>query len=187
MFGDILSDLGAGIMGGLGLAPSADIGLDHAVFQPCHGSAPDIAGQGLANPLAMILSAAMMLDWLGLRHDSASMQQDATRLREAVEDMITQKTRPDLRSGRDGGHRGCGGRSAGCVVSSHDGGRAPEGRLCRVPDISAGSTMEAGRGLRAWTLWEPATGTRPARAPPACRHMTTCRPCWRRNPPTCST
>jgi len=91
MFGDILSDLGAGIMGGLGLAPSADIGLDHAVFQPCHGSAPDIAGQGLANPLAMILSAAMMLDWLGLRHDSASMQQDATRLREAVEDMITQK------------------------------------------------------------------------------------------------
>ncbi len=50
MFGDILSDLGAGLMGGLGLAPSADIGLEHAVFQPCHGSAPDIAGQGVANP-----------------------------------------------------------------------------------------------------------------------------------------
>lgn len=65
MFGDILSDLGAGLMGGLGLAPSADIGLDHAVFQPRHGSAPDIAGQGKANPFAMILSAAMMLDWLG--------------------------------------------------------------------------------------------------------------------------
>lgn len=64
MFGDILSDLGAGLMGGLGLAPSADIGLDHAVFQPRHGSAPDIAGQGKANPFAMILSAAMMLDWL---------------------------------------------------------------------------------------------------------------------------
>ncbi|MEM7440039.1 MAG: isocitrate/isopropylmalate family dehydrogenase [Pseudomonadota bacterium] len=88
MFGDILSDLGAGLMGGLGLAPSADIGLDHAVFQPCHGSAPDIAGQGLANPLAMILSAAMMLDWLGIKHDNASLRTDGTRLREAVEDVV---------------------------------------------------------------------------------------------------
>ncbi len=88
MFGDILSDLGAGLMGGLGLAPSADIGLDHAVFQPCHGSAPDIAGRGVANPLAMILSAAMMLDWLGIRHDVAAMCTDGTRLREAVEDVI---------------------------------------------------------------------------------------------------
>ncbi len=88
MFGDILSDLGAGLMGGLGLAPSADIGLEHAVFQPCHGSAPDIAGQGLANPLAMILSAAMMLDWLGLRHDNDAMVQDGARLREAVEDVV---------------------------------------------------------------------------------------------------
>ena len=65
MFGDILSDLGAGLIGGMGYAPSADIGDDHAVFQPCHGSAPDIAGKGLANPTAMILSAAMMLEWLG--------------------------------------------------------------------------------------------------------------------------
>ncbi|WP_342077688.1 isocitrate/isopropylmalate family dehydrogenase [Yoonia sp. SS1-5] len=88
MFGDILSDLGAGLMGGLGLAPSADIGLDHAVFQPCHGSAPDIAGQGLANPFAMILSAAMMLDWLGIKHDSAAMRNDGTRLREAVEEVV---------------------------------------------------------------------------------------------------
>lgn len=88
MFGDILSDLGAGLMGGLGLAPSADIGLEHAVFQPCHGSAPDIAGQGLANPFAMILSAAMMLDWLGIKHDNAAMREDGNRLREAVEDVV---------------------------------------------------------------------------------------------------
>ncbi|WP_300035436.1 isocitrate/isopropylmalate family dehydrogenase [uncultured Roseobacter sp.] len=88
MFGDILSDLGAGLMGGLGVAPSADIGLDNAVFQPCHGSAPDIAGQGKANPLAMILSAAMMLDWLGLRHDTPALQTDGRRLREAVEAVI---------------------------------------------------------------------------------------------------
>lgn len=88
MFGDILSDLGAGLMGGLGLAPSADIGLHQAVFQPCHGSAPDIAGQGVANPHAMILSAAMMLDWLGVKHDNAALVQDGRRLREAVEDVV---------------------------------------------------------------------------------------------------
>jgi 3-isopropylmalate dehydrogenase len=88
MFGDILSDLGAGLMGGLGMAPSADIGADHAVFQPCHGSAPDIAGQGIANPLAMILSAAMMLDWLALRHEVPAMATDGARLREAVEAVI---------------------------------------------------------------------------------------------------
>ena len=64
MFGDILSDLAAGIVGGMGLAPSADIGEQYAVFQPAHGSAPDIAGNDIANPLATILSAAMMLDWL---------------------------------------------------------------------------------------------------------------------------
>ena len=89
MFGDILSDLGAGLMGGLGLAPSADIGLDHAVFQPCHGSAPDIAGQGIANPFAMLLSAAMMLDWLGIKHDNTAMRQDGTRLREAVDSVVS--------------------------------------------------------------------------------------------------
>ena len=68
MFGDILSDLTAGLIGGMGMAPSADIGDEHAVFQPCHGTAPDIMGKGLANPTAMILSAAMMLDWLADRH-----------------------------------------------------------------------------------------------------------------------
>ena len=90
MFGDILSDLGAGLMGGLGLAPSADIGLDRAVFQPCRGSAPDIAGQGLANPFAMVLSAAMMLDWLGARHDNGEIQSDAKALRAAVDAVITE-------------------------------------------------------------------------------------------------
>jgi len=89
MFGDILSDLGAGLMGGLGLAPSADIGLAHAVFQPCHGSAPDIAGQGIANPFAMILSAAMMLEWLGNRHDIPEMVSDGRRLRAAVDTVVS--------------------------------------------------------------------------------------------------
>jgi 3-isopropylmalate dehydrogenase len=65
MFGDVLSDLAAGLVGGMGMAPSADIGERYAVFQPSHGSAPDIARRGIANPVATILSAAMMLDWLG--------------------------------------------------------------------------------------------------------------------------
>ena len=65
MFGDILSDLAAALVGGMGMAPSGDIGERDAVFQPSHGSAPDIAGQGKANPMAMILSVAMMLEWLG--------------------------------------------------------------------------------------------------------------------------
>jgi 3-isopropylmalate dehydrogenase len=64
MFGDILSDLAAGLVGGMGMAPSADIGTTCAVFQPSHGTAPDIAGQGIANPIATILSLAMLLDWL---------------------------------------------------------------------------------------------------------------------------
>ncbi|MDH3379650.1 MAG: isocitrate/isopropylmalate family dehydrogenase [Gammaproteobacteria bacterium] len=85
LFGDILSDLGAGLMGGMGMAPSADIGDEHAVFQPCHGSAPDIAGSGKANPTAMALSAAMMLDWLGERHGNAAAIRAGQRLRGAIE------------------------------------------------------------------------------------------------------
>lgn len=65
LFGDILSDLMAGLVGGLGLAPSANVGEDVAIFEPVHGSAPDIAGRGIANPAAMILTAAMMLEHLG--------------------------------------------------------------------------------------------------------------------------
>lgn len=98
MFGDILSDLGAGIMGSLGLAPSADIGDDHAVFQPCHGTAPDIVGQGIANPLAMILSAAMMLEWLAETHPIPALQKAGEDLRRAVSDVLVAQTAltPDL-------------------------------------------------------------------------------------------
>jgi 3-isopropylmalate dehydrogenase len=84
MFGDILSDLGAALMGGMGMAPSADIGDHQAVFQPCHGSAPDIAGENKANPTAMILSGAMMLDWLGEKHGVAEAQLAAQRIEFAV-------------------------------------------------------------------------------------------------------
>ncbi len=77
MFGDILSDLMAGLVGGLGMAPGGNIGDDAAMFEPVHGSAPDIAGQGIANPTAQMLAACMMLDHVG--------QDDvATRVREAL-------------------------------------------------------------------------------------------------------
>lgn len=77
LFGDIISDLCAGLVGGLGLAPGANIGTDAAIFEAVHGSAPDIAGQGKANPCALLLGAAQMLDHLG-------MQDKATRLRDAI-------------------------------------------------------------------------------------------------------
>jgi 3-isopropylmalate dehydrogenase len=81
MFGDILSDLAAGLVGGMGMAPSADIGPNHGVFQPSHGTAPDIAGKGIANPVATILSAAMMLEWLGF-------SQAARRIDSAVSNVM---------------------------------------------------------------------------------------------------
>jgi len=89
MYGDILSDMGAGLIGGLGMAPSGDIGDAHGLFQPVHGTAPDIAGQGKANPCAMFLSAAMMLDWLADRHGEAALEVGARAIEKAVEIALT--------------------------------------------------------------------------------------------------
>jgi 3-isopropylmalate dehydrogenase len=102
MFGDILSDLAAGLVGGLGMAPSADVGDKHAVFQPCHGTAPDIMGQGKANPTAMILSAAMMLDWLADRHDHPPAAEAARRIERAVDAAYASGIKPMEFGGRDG-------------------------------------------------------------------------------------
>lgn len=73
MFADIISDLSSATVGGLGMAPSGDIGDRHALFQPAHGTAPSIAGKNIANPYAMILSLSMMLDWLGDKHADNSL------------------------------------------------------------------------------------------------------------------
>jgi 3-isopropylmalate dehydrogenase len=89
MFGDILSDLGAALVGGMGMAPSADIGERYAVFQPSHGSAPDIAGRGIANPVATILSAAMMLDWL----DTSASRRGARMIQAAVRKVFSDRKR----------------------------------------------------------------------------------------------
>ncbi|MFK8110848.1 MAG: isocitrate/isopropylmalate dehydrogenase family protein [Rubripirellula sp.] len=95
MFGDILSDLAAGLVGGMGMAPSGDIGESAAVFQPSHGSAPDIAGKGIANPIAMIVSAAMMLEWL----DHPETQRAGRALNEAVATVLRDpsKRTPDIK------------------------------------------------------------------------------------------
>ena len=96
LFGDILSDLCAGLVGGLGFAPSANIGKDYALFEPTHGSAPDIAGKYLANPIAAILSAAMMVDWLG-------EEKVAQNIEAAVAAVIKEgKVRTPDMGGRDG-------------------------------------------------------------------------------------
>jgi isocitrate dehydrogenase (NAD+) len=93
LFGDILSDLNAGLVGGLGMAPAGNIGADAAIFEAVHGSAPDIAGKGIANPIALILSAAMMLDHVG-------MKDKGDRVRNAVDLTLV---RDNIRTGDLGG------------------------------------------------------------------------------------
>jgi isocitrate dehydrogenase (NAD+) len=93
LFGDILSDEIAGLVGGLGMAPAANIGTDAAIFEAVHGSAPDIAGKGIANPLALMLSSAMMLDHVG-------MSDKATRMRVAIDKVLRED---NVRTGDLGG------------------------------------------------------------------------------------
>ncbi len=78
LYGDILSDVAAGVAGGLGFAPSGNIGKKHSVFEPAHGSAPDIAGQNVANPTAAILAGAMMLEHLGMQEQSDIVQKSVS-------------------------------------------------------------------------------------------------------------
>lgn len=89
IFGDIISDLGAATVGGLGLAPSAEVGDRYGYFQGIHGSAPDIAGRGIANPVATILSAGMMLEWLGDRRESVPLSDAGQRIAVAVEGFLS--------------------------------------------------------------------------------------------------
>ncbi len=96
LFGDILSDLCAGLVGGLGLAPGANIGLDAAIFEAVHGSAPDIAGKGIANPTALLLAAALMLDHVG-------RAELAARLRTAIDETLNVDK---VRTGDLGGRAG---------------------------------------------------------------------------------
>jgi len=89
-FGDILTDLGAGLVGGLGLAPGLCVGTEQAMAQATHGSAPDIAGQGIANPYAMIMSGKMLLEWLGRKHSEPKAADAAKRIDAAVDAVIAE-------------------------------------------------------------------------------------------------
>ena len=103
MFGDILSDQAAALVGGMGMAPSADIGDEHGLFQPCHGSAPDIHGSGRANPTACILCSAMLLDWLAERSGDGAPERAARRVERAVDAVFASgKVKPWELGGRDG-------------------------------------------------------------------------------------
>jgi 3-isopropylmalate dehydrogenase len=92
MFGDILSDEAAQLIGGLGMAPGANIGDDFALFEPIHGSAPNRAGKQTANPCSMILSAKMMFEWLGEKYD----EKESFRAAQAIEDAVTETLRKGI-------------------------------------------------------------------------------------------
>ena len=98
MFGDIITDLGAALVGGLGLAPGLCAGASQAMSQATHGSAPDIAGKGIANPYALIMSGKMLLDWLGRKHNEPKAAQAAQRIDAAMERVIAEakSLTPDL-------------------------------------------------------------------------------------------
>ncbi|HSQ03855.1 MAG TPA: isocitrate/isopropylmalate family dehydrogenase [Burkholderiales bacterium] len=89
-FGDILTDEGAGLVGGLGLAPGLCIGATHAMAQATHGSAPDIAGRNIANPYAMIMSGKMLLEWLGRKRNEPKATEAAKRIDQAMDKVIAE-------------------------------------------------------------------------------------------------
>jgi isocitrate/isopropylmalate dehydrogenase len=131
LFGDILSDLISGLVGGLGLTPGANIGTNAAIFEAVHGSAPDIAGQGIANPSAHMLAAAMMLDHVK-EHQAAGRLRDAIR-RTIVDDGI--RTRDLGGSARQppSAMRSLGGLQAGVPVRRHGGSGPPWVSAVRLP------------------------------------------------------
>ncbi len=88
-FGDILTDIGAGLVGGLGLAPGLCVGEHQAMAQATHGSAPDIAGQNIANPYAMITSGQMLMGWLGRKHSEPKAVAAADLMKKAIDKVVT--------------------------------------------------------------------------------------------------
>jgi len=112
MYGDILSDLTAELSGSLGLAASLNAGTDHGMAQAAHGSAPDIAGKNIANPLSLMLSAGMLLAWFGRRNKAKAFEKAAAAIEKAVEAAIAAKeSTPDI-----GGRLGT--RETGAAVAA---------------------------------------------------------------------
>ena len=103
MFGDILSDLAGGLVGGMGMAACAEIGDEVGLFQPAHGSAPDIMGQDKANPLAAILSGAMMLDYLADKAGDSRLTDAAALIETAVSEGFAENALRPMEFGGDMG------------------------------------------------------------------------------------
>jgi 3-isopropylmalate dehydrogenase len=115
-FGDILTDIGAGLVGGLGLAPGLCVGETQAMAQATHGSAPDIAGRGSANPYAMIVSGQMLLAWLGRRHNEPKAAAAAQRIQGAVSRVIAEGKYLTRDLGGSAGTREMGDAIAACAA-----------------------------------------------------------------------
>jgi 3-isopropylmalate dehydrogenase len=97
LYGDILSDEAAQVVGSLGIGPAANIGDNFAIFEPVHGSAPDIAGKGIANPLSFILSARMMLDWLSMKNNDKRCSEASLAIEDAVTKVLARGIKtPDI-------------------------------------------------------------------------------------------
>jgi 3-isopropylmalate dehydrogenase len=103
MFGDILSDLAGGLVGDMGMAACGEIGDEHGLFQPAHGSAPDIMGQDKANPLAAILSGALMLDYLAEKSGNSGYMEAASTVEDAVQTGFEQTRLRPMEFGGDMG------------------------------------------------------------------------------------
>jgi 3-isopropylmalate dehydrogenase len=103
IFGDILSDLAGGLVGGMGMAACGEIGDAHGLFQPAHGSAPDIMGQDKANPLAAILSGALMLDYLADKSGNEQLAEGALLIEQAVYDCFAANQLRPMEFGGDMG------------------------------------------------------------------------------------
>jgi 3-isopropylmalate dehydrogenase len=116
-FGDILTDIGAGLVGGLGLAPGLCVGERQAMAQATHGSAPDIAGRGIANPYAMIVSGQMLLAWLGRKRNEPKASEAAEHIRRAVSRVIAEAKHLTRDLGGGAGTREMGDAIAACVAS----------------------------------------------------------------------
>jgi 3-isopropylmalate dehydrogenase len=91
LYGDIISDLAGATVGSIGLLPGGNIGDEHAMFEPIHGSAPTIAGKGIANPIAMIQAGKLLLEWLGDKHEDANLTKAALKIEQAVKKVLSRK------------------------------------------------------------------------------------------------
>ena len=178
LFGDILSDLCAGLVGGLGLAPGDNIGENAAIFEAVHGSAPDIAGKGIANPCALLLAAADMLDHLG-------MVEKGSKLRQAIRDTMETRPRPGhAGSGWQGQHRELrrGDREArqGLIMRRHGNERPRHGRGLFVRARQAGHRL----GCAAFATAPASRCSSPSgsssTSPPPCRPALLGLALWRR-------